>query len=212
MLKQIYFTGIEALPLLSITALVTGYLAATQLYHGLLQDLRLTLEMFRLLVVQHSSLLIVALFVLARSGSAITAELAEMRRHGEVASLYRLGVDPGGYLVAPRVAACLFSVPALVACFQVVMVFGGLAMMALFAGWDFNMALSEYSRGLQVGQGVVMLAKALTFGACIGTICCRQGLAAMAGPLGVPVAVRTAMVHGFAAIVLVEGAFSIIFQ
>ncbi len=207
LLKQVYFTGIEALPVLMVTALVTGYTATSQLYRGLLQDMTLTLDMFRLLIVQHSSILIVALFVLARSGSAIAAELAEMRRHGEVASLYRLGINPGSYLVAPRVAACLISVPALAACFQMVLVFGGFALMALFSGWDFNRTITEYTRGVRLEQGVVMLARALVFGACIGAICCREGLAAMPGPLGVPVATRTAMVHGFIAIVLSEGCF-----
>jgi phospholipid/cholesterol/gamma-HCH transport system permease protein len=211
LLKQVYFTGIEALPLVAVTALLTGYTATAQLYLGLLRDMALTLDMFRLLIVQHSSILIVALFVLARSGSAIAAELAEMRRHGEVASLYRLGIDPASYLVAPRVVACLLSVPALAAIFQVIMVFGGFGLMALFEGWDFNRTLSEYARGIALGHGFVMVLKALVFGACIGAICCRQGLAAMPGPLGVPVATRTAMVHGFTAIVLAEVGFFLLF-
>lgn len=211
LLKQVYFTGIEALPLVTITALVSGFTTISQLYRVLLQDMALTLDVFRLLLVQEGSVLIVALFVLARSGSAMAAELADMQQKGEVNSLYRMGIDPASYLVAPRVAACLVSVPGLAAFFQVILIFGGLAFMALFDGWDFPLALSHYTRGLQPDRGLVMFAKALMFGGAVGAICCRQGLAAMPGPFGVPVAVRTAMVHGFIAIVLMEGFFVLVF-
>lgn len=210
LLKQIYFTGIEALPLVTITALVTGSVAISQLYRILMQDIALTLNVFRFLVVQEASILIVTFFVLARSGSAMAAELADMQQKSEVNSLYRLGIDPASYLIAPRVAACLVSVPALAAFFQVILVFGGLAFMALFDGWDFPLALTHYTRGLQPDRGMIMAAKALMFGGAIGAICCRQGLAAMPGPFGVPVAVRTAMVHGFIAIVLMEGFFVLV--
>jgi phospholipid/cholesterol/gamma-HCH transport system permease protein len=210
LLKQIYFTGIEALPLVTITALVTGFSGTSQLYHVLLQDMALTIDVFRYLFVQEASILIVAFFVLARSGSAMAAELADLQQKGEVASLYRMGIDPASYLVAPRVAACLVSVPALAAFCQVIMVLGGLALMALFEHWDFSLALSQYTRGLHPGSGFVMAAKAVVFGATIGAVCCRQGLAAMPGPLGVPVAARTAMVHGFAAIVILEGLFVLV--
>lgn len=207
LLKQIYFTGIEALPLVTITALVTGFASAAQLFRVLLQDMALTLDVFRLLFVQEASILIVAFFVLARSGSAMAAELADLQQKGEVASLYRMGIDPASYLVAPRVAACLVSVPALVAFFQLIMVVGGFALMALFEGWDFSLAMFHYTNGLQPNLGFIMVAKALVFGGIIGAICCRQGLEAIPGPLGVPVAVRAAMVQGFTAIVLTEGAF-----
>lgn len=211
MLKQIYFTGIEALPLVTVTALVTGFASAAQLYRVLLQDMALTLDVFRLLLVQEASILIVAFFVLARSGSAVAAELADLQQKGEVGSLYRMGIDPASYLVAPRVAACLLSVPALVAFFQVIMVLGGFALMALFEGWDFSLALFHYASGMHPERGFIMAAKALVFGGIIGSICCRQGLDAMPGPLGVPVAVRTAMVHGFTGIVIMEGAFVLMF-
>lgn len=211
LLKQIYFTGIEALPLVTITALVTGFAGAALLFRALLQDMALTLSVFRLLLVQEASILIVAFFVLARSGSAMAAELADLQQKDEVASLYRMGIDPASYLVAPRVAACLVSVPALVAFFQVVMVVGGFALMALFEGWDFSLALFHYANGLQPERGFIMAAKALAFGGTIGAVCCRQGLEAIRGPLGVPVAVRTAMVQGFTGIVLMEGAFVLVF-
>ncbi len=211
LLKQVYFTGIEALPLMTVTALVTGFGSISMLHGVLLQDLTLTLEVFRLLIAHEASVLIVTLFVLARSGSAVAAELADMRQRGEVAALCRMGIDPASYLVAPRVTACLLAVPALTASFQLVLVLGGLALMALLQGWDFRLALEIYGKGLQPERAFLALAKSCVFGAVIGAICCRQGLSAAPGPLGIPGATRTAMVHSFTAIVIGQALFIILF-
>ena len=211
LLKQIYFTGIEALPLLTILALVIGFASLSPLYAVLMQDMALTLSVFRLLVLQEASVLLVAFFVLARSGSAMASELASARQHGEVASIYRMGIDAGEYLVAPRVASAVLSVAALVIYFQVAMVLGGFALMSLAAGWDYSLALGKFAAGIDPVNATLMTAKAMVFGGIIGTISCKQGLLAMPGPLGIPVATRTAMVHGFATIVLAEGLFVFLF-
>lgn len=206
LLKQIYFTGLEALPLLTFVAVVLGFASLSPLYN-LLQEMGLALDVFRLLVLQEASLLVVAFFVLARSGSAIASELASARQQGEVASLYRMGIDAASYLVAPRVAACALSVAALTVYFQVAMVFGGISLMSLVTNWDFAVAIGKFAGGVQPVNALISLVKAGIFGAIIGTISCQQGLLAMPGPLGIPVATRTAMVHGFGAIVVTEGLF-----
>ena len=211
LLKQIYFTGIEPLPLLAILALVLGFASLSPLYAVLVQDMQLTLSVFRILVLQEASVLLVAFFVLARSGSAMASELASARQHGEVASLYRLGIDAGEYLVAPRVASAVLSVAALAVYFQVAMVLGGFALMSLTVGWDYSLALGKFAAGIDPANAGLMTAKAMIFGALIGTVSCKQGLMAVPGPLGIPVATRTAMVHGFACIVLVEGLFVFLF-
>ncbi|MBU3665305.1 MAG: ABC transporter permease [Chthoniobacterales bacterium] len=206
LLKQIYFTGLEALPLLTLIAIILGFAALSPLYN-LLQETGLALDVFRLLVLHEASILVVAFFVLARSGSAIASELASARQQGEIASLYRMGIDAGAYLVTPRVAGCVLSVAALTVYFQVAMVFGGISLMSVFSNWDFAVAMGKFAGGLQPASAILSLFKAGIFGAIIGTISCQQGLLAVSGPLGIPVATRTAMVHGFGAIVVTEGLF-----
>ena len=210
-LRQIYFTGIETLPLLTVVGLVTGYAAAAALHGVLMNDLALTVDVFRALVVREASLLLVAFFVLARSGSAIASELASARQQGELATLCSLGIDPVAYLVAPRVAALILCVAALSVYFQVAAVFGGFALMSIFGNWDYFIAVGRFAEGLDGWTSAVMIAKTVVFGAIIGTVCCHQGMTAVPGPLGVPGATRTAMIHSFTAIVLGEGLFVAIF-
>lgn len=210
-LKQIYFTGIEALPLLTVTALGAGFISIQQLNGILAGDMDLTIGVFRSLIVREGSALFVAFIVLARSGSAIASELADARQHGEVATLYRLGIDPAVYLIAPRVAGCMLSVACLTIYWQIALVFGGFALVSVFLGWDYILALEKFSSGINDWRAAAVLVQSVVFGAIIGTVCCQQGLNVSPGPLGIPVATRIAMVHSFTAIILTYAFFLVLF-
>ncbi len=209
LLKQVYFTGIEALPILAVAGLVGGFLTIDQLYLVMGKEMVITIEVMRFLLVQEGAVFLVAVYVLARSGSAIASELASMRQNGEVRQMYLCGVDPSAYLVAPRVWGAALSVAALTVYVQILMVFGGFALMALFSGWDYVMALEVFSRGLDPFRGFLTILKAFAFGMVLGTVACQQGLQAVPGPQGIPVAARSAVVHSFAGILLVDVMFTI---
>ncbi len=205
LLKQIYFTGIEAMPLLALLAVVVGFASLSPLYRAVLNDMDNTISVFRILVLQEAAPLLVGFFLLARSGSAIATELANNRHQGELGNLYRMGIEAGHYLVAPRVAATALSMSALTVYFQIFLVLGGFALMSVFSGWDFTLALAKFAGSIEPFDAVMTVVKALIFGVLIGIISCQQGLSAARGPLGIPVAARTAAVHGFAAIIIAEG-------
>lgn len=211
-LKQVYFTGLESLPVLAVAGLAGGYLTTSQLYNVLGQEMGLTLEVIRFLIVQEGAVFLVALYVLARSGSAMASELATAKLQGEVAQLVRLGFDPAAYLIAPRVLGAAVSVAALTLYVQLIFVFGGFSLMALLSGWDFMLALETFARGTDPVRGLITTCKALLFGALIGASACHHGLSALPGPQGIPVATRTAVVHGFAAILVGDVVMSLIFS
>ena len=208
LLKQVYFSGVESMPFLSLTALLLGFTATSRLYLVMSKDLSRTVDVFRSMMVQEGALLIVAFYVMARSGSAMASELANCKQHGEVAALYRMGIDPAGYLIAPRVVGTMLSVSALSVFFQIVLVLGGFALASFFMDWDYALAMKRFLHdGLNVGGALFALLKTSVFGALIGAVACQQGLRAVRGPQGIPVATRTAVVHGFAAIVLASTVF-----
>jgi phospholipid/cholesterol/gamma-HCH transport system permease protein len=208
LLKQVYFNGIESLPFLSLTALLLGFAASSRLYQVMSKDLSRTVDVFRSMIVQEGAVLVVAFYVMARSGSAIASELASCKQHGEVAALYRMGIDPAEYLIAPRVLGCMLSVSALTIFFQIVLVLGGFALASFFMEWDYALAMKKFLHGGISPEGAFFsLLKTSVFGALIGAVACQQGLRAVRGPQGIPVATRTAVVHGFAAIVLASTVF-----
>ncbi|MEI6072519.1 MAG: ABC transporter permease [Verrucomicrobiae bacterium] len=208
LLKQVYFSGLESLPFLSFTALLLGFTAASRLYQVMAKDFSRTVDVFRSMIVQEGALLIVAFYVMARSGSAIASELASCKQQGEVAALYRMGIDPAGYLIAPRVLGSMLSVAALSFFFQIMLVLGGFALASFFMEWDYALAMRQFLYGgISPGGALFSLLKTSVFGALIGAVACHQGLRAIRGPQGIPVATRTAVVHGFAAIVIATTIF-----
>jgi phospholipid/cholesterol/gamma-HCH transport system permease protein len=209
-MRQVYFTGIEALPLLAAAAVLAGYLAVYQLFSVLASDLDLTLTVFRSLIVQEGAVLLVSMFVLARSGSAMASELASMKLNGELDSIWRLGLDVSRIILAPRVLSCALSVAALTVYVQVLLVFGGIGLMALFHRWDYPLAMEKYLGGVQPAVALMTILRSLLFGAAISAVACSQGLRARPGPTGVPNATRGAVVGGFAAILVLQAVFSFI--
>lgn len=208
-LKQVYFTGIESLPFLAIAALILGFATSSQIYLVLGKDVALTMKIFRLLLVQEGAELLVALYILSRSGSAMASELANCCEHGEILSLYRLGIDPAAYLIAPRIISMALSVSALTIYFQGILVFGTIALMSFFYEWDYLLALANFAQGVDPLHSLLMVLKTMIFGAVIAGICSYQGMHAIAGPQGIPVATRTAIMHGFAGILLIDAFFTI---
>ena len=57
--------------------------------------------------------LIVAIMVVGRSGSAYTAELGSMKRREEIDALSTMGLDPVEVLILPRVIALICALPIL---------------------------------------------------------------------------------------------------
>lgn len=206
--RQIFFTGVQSLPFLAAASLVAGFVALSQLFLVLNRDMAKTLEVFQVLLVQEGAVLIVVFFLLARSGSAMASELASCSQRGEVVALYRLGIDPGEYLVVPRIASMMCCVAALTVYCQVVLVFGGFALMSFFYQWDYLFSLEKFSRQLVFGDAVLTVCKTLFFGATVGAVCSWQGLKAVSGPQGIPVATSRAIIHGFALILLEDALFA----
>ena len=113
--RHIEETGIRALPIIGLMAVmiavVIGYQSVAQLrpYGG--EDF--TVNLVAVSVLREMGVLITAIMVAGRSGSAFTAEIGVMRAREEIDALEVMGVDPMEVLVAPRLIALLIKLPLL---------------------------------------------------------------------------------------------------
>ncbi|WP_180490158.1 MlaE family ABC transporter permease, partial [Escherichia fergusonii] len=64
-------------------------------------------DMLGVLVLRELGVLLVAIMVAGRSGSAYTAELGSMRMREEVDALRTMGFDPTEVLILPRIVALI---------------------------------------------------------------------------------------------------------
>ena len=113
--RQVAETGINALPIIGLMAVmisvVIGYQGVAQLrpYGG--EDF--TINLVAVSVLREMGVLITAIMVAGRSGSAFTAEIGVMKAREEVDALKVMGIDPMQVLVVPRLIALVITLPLL---------------------------------------------------------------------------------------------------
>ncbi len=143
-----------------------------------------------------------AMMIAGRVGGAVSAELGTMRVTEQIDALRVMGTDPIGYLVVPRVLACVLMVPILTVFSDLLGVLGGWLVIVRGYGVD-NGDYWAYSRDF-VGSWDVLtgLGKGAFFGLAIGMIACYKGFHCGAGASGVGRASTEAFVASFIAIIV----------
>ncbi len=145
---------------------------------------------------------LIALMVSGRVGARNAAELASMVTTEQVDALRALAIDPGPYLVVPRLVAVTVATFLLTLLGDVAAVAGSAlsAWVLLDVRWaTFWMSFSGY---VQVEDFTLGLVKGAVFGLGIGLVSTHFGLAAQRGAAGVGRAVNRSVV-GSAALVFV---------
>src|SRR5690606_22151564 len=79
-------------------------------------------------VLRELGVLMTAIIVAGRSGSAFTAQIGTMKVNQEVDAMQTLGLDPVDVLVLPRAFALMITLPLLVFFADLVALFGGATM------------------------------------------------------------------------------------
>jgi phospholipid/cholesterol/gamma-HCH transport system permease protein len=125
--RHVYDTGITAIP---IVALI-GFLISVILAYMGAQQLRkfgadiFVVDLVTVGVLRELGVLLTAIIVAGRSGSAFAAEIGAMRLNEEVDALQAIGVDPMEVLVLPRVLGLVIALPLLTVIADFVGLIGG---------------------------------------------------------------------------------------
>lgn len=208
LLKQVWFTALQALPLIVILSGILSFLVISQAVRelGRLGAVELIGRLMVIAIVRELGPLLTALTVAGRSGTAIAAELATNKVMGEIKALEGMGIDPLHYLVIPRFGAAVISMFGLMVFFDVVAIAAGLV-----AATANDMLATRYLEivlaSITVRDAWVTVVKAAVFGAIVGTVPSFYGLAVRGVPTEVPVAASNAVVTSILAIFVTSGLF-----
>src|SRR5690348_11540165 len=178
--RQIVATGAEAVGFVSIIALFAGVLVVVQvqLWVSKVAQSRLLGPVLVTVVIRELGPLMANFAAIARSGNAITLELANMKIFGEVRALDAQGVDPFVFLVLPRVLGVMVSTLCLTLLFIIVCLGGGY-LCAWIAGVHVG-GLRDFADTVTRAIGRADLWNVVTKSALPplvwGTICCVEGL------------------------------------
>jgi phospholipid/cholesterol/gamma-HCH transport system permease protein len=153
-----------------------------------------------------------AIIVSARSGSAITAELATMVVQEEIDALKGMGFHIAPFLVAPKLWAMLVAMPMLTVLAMFTGVFGGLEIGVLHLGIDSYAWMHETLLAITVRDVLQGLSKSLVFGATIVFVGCHNGLRVRGGAQGVGSATTRAVVMDVVLIIIWDMLFALLFE
>lgn len=172
LISQIYFTGVEALPILAVIALGLGAAVILQgmaLFPQFGQG-ELTYRILILVITRELGPLLTALILAARSGSAITTELGNMVVDHEIEAYTAAGINPIFHLAVPRLIGVTVAMVFLNLYFNLF----GLLVSCWIGSVMHGIPLGEYLGNLvmvlSVEDIVVSLVKSLFFGVILGTV------------------------------------------
>jgi phospholipid/cholesterol/gamma-HCH transport system permease protein len=143
-----------------------------------------------------------AIMVTARAGSAMAAELGNMRVTEQIDAISTMGVSPIQYLLSPRLFASVAMTPLLCALYSSVGMAGSYLVAVIWLGGDTGIWMQSI-RDIAVPRDLVMgLIKSLVFGFLLSAISCRHGFFASGGARGVGLATTRAVVESAVAILI----------
>lgn len=196
-LRQMLFTGVDALPVVSAIALMLGLIVITQAGTQLpkVGGQGLIGTIIVVVIIRELGPLLTAFIVIGRSGTAITTELGNMRVAQEVTALELMGIRVSRYVIMPRVVAVVLSMLCLIIYFDAVAVLGGFVIARLKLTLPFQVFGQAVAQSLSLADVLVTVAKGVLFGTAVAVICCHHGLSVRASYTEVPQQTTKAMIN-----------------
>ena len=205
--------GLNALPIVGLISFLIGVVMA---YQGAAQLQRFGAQLFvvnlvAISVLREIGILLTAIVIAGRSGSAFTAQLGSMVVNEEVDAMRGMGLDPVELLVLPRLLALVVTLPLLAFFADMMGLLGGLVMC-----WSIlDIQPMQFIDRLQSAVGVnsfwVGIVKAPVFAFIIALIGCYQGLRVTGGAEAVGRHTTRSVVESIFLVIVADALFSIFF-
>jgi phospholipid/cholesterol/gamma-HCH transport system permease protein len=210
-IRQVFFTGFEALPLVSVMAVLVG--ATIILQAQMVSPLpgEVLGKVLVAVVLREVAPLTTALVVAGRSGTAMATELGNMKVNDEVLALVSLGINPYRFIVLPRLIGTVVSVLVLTVYFGAMAIIGGYLVTALIGGPSFAAMRGGFSDALVPLDLPLFVLKGIGLGVIVGWLCCHFGLEVGASPTEVPQRASQAVVFGMLACVVFNTGLTLLF-
>ena len=210
----IHKVGASALPIVGLISFLIGVVLV---YQGADQLRRFGAEIFTINLLAVSALrelgiLLTAIVVAGRSGSAYTAQLGFMKLNQEIDALHVLGIDPIEVLVVPRILALLIVLPLLTFFADIMALIGG----GIATYFLIGVGPDDFAKHLLLSIGEwtfwTGIIKAPVFAFFIGLVACFEGLRVSGGAESVGQHTTQSVVEGIFLVIIFDAAFSILFS
>ena len=211
---QVQQTGLDAVPIIVLLTFLVGAVVAF-LGATILRDfgaVLYTIDLVAISFLREFGVLLVAIMVAGRSGSAFTAQIGSMKAREEIDAIRTLGMSPIDVLVVPRALALLLTVPLLSVLAMLAGIVGGAMVCALALDISSTMYFSRLRDVLELRHFWVGLGKAPLFALMIALIGCLEGFKVAGSAESVGRHTTSSVVQSIFVVILIDALAAVFFM
>ncbi len=210
---QLYRVGFQAIPIMVLITFLIGAIIAQQ---GFFHFRKFgadsyVVDMVGILVLRELGVLIVAIMVAGRSGSAYTAELGSMKMREEIDALSTMGLDPVEILILPRIIALVCALPILSFIGSMAALYGGGLVAQFYGGMSPSIFIARLHEAVSVTSFKVGIIKAPFMALAIGIVACSEGLRVKGSAESLGKQTTTSVVKSIFLVIVLDGLFAVFF-
>jgi phospholipid/cholesterol/gamma-HCH transport system permease protein len=211
--RHVYDTGITAIPIVALIAflisVIIAYMSAQQL-----QSFGATIFVVDLVtigVLRELGVLLTAIIVAGRSGSAFSAEIGAMKLNEEVDALTATGVDPFEVLVLPRVLGLVIALPLLTIIADIIGLMGGALLCRLLLDMPLTQFVNRVNEAIAPTTFWVGIIKAPVFAMAIALAGTYRGMQVRGSSRELGRLTTVAVVQSIFLVIMADAVFAVLF-
>lgn len=213
LVRQMELVGVTALPIIGLMSFLIGIVIAQQGSVQLQQfgAEALTVNLVGRITLRELGVLMTAIMVAGRSGSAFAAQLGTMKLTEEIDAMRTIGISPIEALVIPRIIAATFMMILLGFYSAIIAIIGGAVVGDLVLGipfWTFLMRIQEVVPEHDLWVGLI---KAPVFGLIVALSGCYHGMQVRSNSEEVGLRTTMAVVAAIFAVIVLDAFFAVFF-
>jgi len=213
LVRQMELVGISSLPIIGLMSFLIGIVIAQQ---GAVQLQQfgaetLTVNLVGRITLRELGVLMTAIMVAGRSGSAFAAQIGTMKLTEEIDAMRTIGVSPIEALILPRILAAVLMMPLLGFFACCVAIIGGAVIGDVMLDIPFWTFLARIQEVVPIHDFYVGMAKAPVFGLIIALAGCYQGMQVKGNAEEVGLRTTAAVVQAIFTVIVLDAFFAVFF-
>lgn len=211
--RQMLEIGVDALPMVGLMAICSGFILALQGASELRRfgALHYVIDLVAVGFTRELGPLLTAIAISGRSGSAFAAEIGTMQVTEEIDALRVMALEPVEFVLAPKYLAALVAVPCLTVFCNVCGILAG----GLFMFFSTHLSPGLYLRyvltSIDLRDVISGFTKSLAFATIVAHVGCLEGFRVRGGPDAVGRSTTSAVVRSTFLVIVADAIFTAIF-
>ena len=210
---HLHQVGWKAIPIIALVTFLIGAIIAQQ---GIFHFRKFgadsyVVDLVGILVLREIGVLIVAIMVAGRSGSAYTAELGSMKMREEIDALSTMGLDPVEVLILPRIIALGLALPILAFIGSMAALYGGGLVAWSYGGMSPATFIARLHEAVSVTHFEVGMIKAPFMALVIGIVASSEGLRVKGSAESLGKQTTISVVKSIFLVIVLDGVFAVFF-